>query len=98
MLEIRKIAVVGAGVMGRGIAQVAAQAGYEVAMSDIEGEVIQQALGYIKRDLGKLEEKGEISSKEVDKALARLIGTTDFAKAVSDADFHRESLARELGL
>jgi len=98
MLEIRKIAVVGAGVMGRGIAQVAAQAGYEVAMSDIEGEVIQQALDYIKRGLGKLEEKEELSSKEVDKALARLTGTTDFAKAVSDADLVIEVVPEKMEL
>ncbi|HYY50678.1 MAG TPA: 3-hydroxyacyl-CoA dehydrogenase NAD-binding domain-containing protein [Nitrososphaeraceae archaeon] len=57
MSNIRKIAVLGSGVMGHGIAQISATAGYTVALRDIEGAFLQKAMDKIKWSLGKLVEK-----------------------------------------
>ncbi|MCL6567659.1 MAG: 3-hydroxybutyryl-CoA dehydrogenase, partial [Meiothermus silvanus] len=71
-MEIRKIGVVGAGQMGSGIAQVAAQAGYEVVLRDVEQRFLERGLAGIQRSLGKLLEKGRLTQKQHDAALANL--------------------------
>ena len=56
MIEIKKVAVIGAGTMGNGIAQVYAQAGFQVAMTDAEDRFLQQGFDTIKKSLGLIKE------------------------------------------
>ncbi|RIH83121.1 putative 3-hydroxybutyryl-CoA dehydrogenase [Meiothermus luteus] len=71
-MEISKIGVVGAGQMGSGIAQVAAQAGYQVVLRDLEEGYLERALGSIRRSLGKLLEKGRIDPGAHEATLGRI--------------------------
>ena len=71
-MEMRKIGVVGAGQMGAGIAQVAAQAGYQVVVRDVEQRFLDRGLAGIRRSLGKLLEKGRLTQEQHDAALANL--------------------------
>ena len=71
-VEIRSIAVLGAGQMGSGIAQVAACAGYEVTMIDIEQSFVERGMEAIGNSLGKLVAKERMSQREADSALARV--------------------------
>jgi 3-hydroxybutyryl-CoA dehydrogenase len=85
MTEIKHIGVVGAGTMGHGIAQVAAQAGYRVTLVDVSAQALDKGLAAVERSLGKLADKGKISSEDKDAARARLTGGTDLADlAASD--------------
>ncbi|MBI5812450.1 MAG: 3-hydroxybutyryl-CoA dehydrogenase [Meiothermus silvanus] len=90
-MEIRKIGVVGAGQMGSGIAQVAAQAGYEVVLRDVEQRFLERGLAGIQRSLGKLLEKGRLTQKQYDAALANL-KTTLTLEALEDCDLVVEAI------
>lgn len=85
-MEIRKICVLGAGLMGNGIAQVCAQAGYEVALRDIEQGFVDAGMTMIKENLSRAVEKGKTSAEEMDAILNRIVGTTDLKWAAKDAD------------
>ncbi|MDI9643007.1 MAG: 3-hydroxyacyl-CoA dehydrogenase/enoyl-CoA hydratase family protein [Archaeoglobaceae archaeon] len=89
-MEIKKIAVLGAGDMGHGIAEVSAMAGYEVWMRDIKQEFVDKGMERIKQSLVKLQEKGKIESAE--KVLAKIHPTVDLAEAVKDADLIIEAV------
>jgi len=90
-MEIRKIGVIGAGQMGSGIAQVAAQAGYEVVLRDLETSFIERGLSSIKRSIGKLLEKGRLDQSAHDAALARIVTTTHLAD-LKDCDLVIEAI------
>jgi len=75
-MEIRTIGVVGAGSMGSGIAQIAAQAGYNVVMRDIEEKFVANAMKGIDRFLAKSVEKGKLAADAKDAAMGRIKGTT----------------------
>ncbi|MCY3160204.1 3-hydroxybutyryl-CoA dehydrogenase, partial [Acinetobacter baumannii] len=83
--------VVGAGQMGSGIAQVAAQAGYEVVLRDVEQRFLERGLAGIQRSLGKLLEKGRLTQKQYDAALANL-KTTLTLEALEDCDLIVEAI------
>lgn len=72
-----KIAVIGAGQMGNGIAQVAASAGYEVLMVDIKQEYVEKGINTIKKSLGKLVAKERISQSDANSAIARIKLSTE---------------------
>ena len=74
-IEFRRIGVVGAGTMGSGIAQMAAQAGFEVVMRDIEESFVQSGLGKIEKSLSKAVEKGKMSAEEKASVKSRIKGT-----------------------
>lgn len=76
MSEIKTIGVIGAGQMGRGIAQVAAQTGFEVLMMDAKAEALDHGLGFIKAQLDKGAAKGKWSEADVTTSLARLKGVS----------------------
>ena len=95
---IKKISVLGAGIMGSGIAQVAAQAGFQVVMRDLEDRFLQQGLKSIKDSLGIMKEKGKLSSEEVSKILGRIKSTVDFKEAASDSDLVIEAIPENLDL
>jgi len=95
---IQKVAVVGAGIMGHGIAQVCAQAGYKTSIVRRRPELLQQALDEIKSNLQVLVEKDVITRKEVDEALSGIRCETSLAEAVRDADFVIEAVTEDLNL
>lgn len=96
--DIKKVAVIGAGDMGNGIAQLAAQAGFEVAMRDIEERFVQRGLSNIKKSLEKLVEKGKLSGEEREAALKRILPLTDLEKAAAGADFVIEAVPEIMDL
>lgn len=71
-MVINKVGVIGAGTMGSGIAQVFAQAGYDVIMIDIEQRFIDNAISNIKKSLAKMVEKAKITQEAMDKTLAKI--------------------------
>ncbi|MDD4242433.1 MAG: 3-hydroxyacyl-CoA dehydrogenase NAD-binding domain-containing protein [Smithellaceae bacterium] len=85
-MEIKKICVLGAGLMGNGIAQVCAQAGYEVALRDIEQRFVDGGMNTIRKNLSRDAEKGKISSQQMNAILDRLHPTLDIKEAAADAD------------
>jgi 3-hydroxybutyryl-CoA dehydrogenase len=93
-MEIQKIFVAGAGLMGGGIAQVCAQAGYDVTMRDITEDILNKSLKTINWSVGKLVEKGKVTGP-VDEIMGRLHVTTDLA-AAAEADFVFEAIIENL--
>ncbi|MFB6160398.1 MAG: 3-hydroxyacyl-CoA dehydrogenase family protein [Haloferacaceae archaeon] len=75
--EIETVGVVGAGTMGSGIAQVAATAGYDVVMRDVESEFVEDGFERIDDGLGRLVAKESLTEAEADAARDRITGTTD---------------------
>jgi len=90
--DIMRIAVLGAGTMGHGIAQVAAMAGYEVHLRDVSDEFVQKGMERIRASLNKFLERGKISKEEMESVLSRIHGTTDLGSAVKDVDFVIEAV------
>ncbi len=80
-----KIMVLGAGTMGAGIVQNAAQAGFEVIMRDIKPELVDKGIAGIEKLLGKNVEKGKMTSEEKDSSMGKLSGTVDMT-AANDGD------------
>ena len=85
-MEIKNICVLGAGLMGNGIAQVCAQAGFQVAMRDIEQRFIEGGMNNIRKNIGRDVEKGRKTQEEADAILARIKPTLDLKEAAGDAD------------
>ena len=83
--ENPRIAVIGAGLMGSGIAQVAAQAGYEVALRDVDQAALTRGLDGIRASQDRMVAKGKLSEQDAADALARIVTTTDLAEAASGA-------------
>ena len=90
-MEIGSIAVLGAGQMGNGIAQVAACAGYEVLMIDLEQSYVESGMSSIEKSLSKLVSKGRMSQEEADSTLAR-VRTSTRKKSASDCDLIIEAI------
>ena len=98
-MKIKKVAVLGAGLMGHGITQVAAQtAKYEVYMRDIKQEFIDNGMRMIKDSLQRYLEKGEMIEAEVNQVLSRIHPVLDMKEAVSDADLVIEAVPENLEL
>jgi len=92
-MDVRKVAVLGAGLMGHGIAQVAAQvAKYEVYLRDVKQEFIDKGLKMINDSLQRFLKKGVITEADVKKVLARIHPTLDLKEAVTDADLIIEAV------
>ncbi|MFB6125194.1 MAG: 3-hydroxyacyl-CoA dehydrogenase NAD-binding domain-containing protein [Halanaeroarchaeum sp.] len=96
--DIQTIAVMGAGNMGHGIAEVAALAGYDVKLRDINEELVQKGYDQIEWSLGKLAENERISEDEADAALDRIDAVVDMAAAVGDADFLIEAVPERMNI
>ncbi len=94
----QKVAVIGAGEMGHGIAELAALHGYTVAMRDIKQEYIDRGMERLTWSLNKLVEKNQIKREQADEALARIHATLDLEEAVRDADFVIEAVFEDLEL
>ena len=98
-MKIKKVAVLGAGLMGHGITQVAAQtAKYEAYMRDIKQEFIDNGMRMIKDSLQRYLKKGEMIEAEVNQVLSRIHPVLDMKEAVSDADLVIEAVPENLEL
>jgi 3-hydroxybutyryl-CoA dehydrogenase len=91
-----KLAVVGAGLMGSGIAQVAAVAGWQVALRDVDDAALARGTAGIEKSLAKFADKGSISAADHEAALDRITATVDLAAAASDADLVVEAVFESL--
>lgn len=96
-MAIKKVFVVGAGLMGGGITQVTATVGYEVTMRDIAQEPLDRSMKEIERSLGKFVSKEKLSEDQATKALANITTTTDMADA-ADADLIIEAVFEKIEL
>ncbi|MGQ9637276.1 MAG: 3-hydroxyacyl-CoA dehydrogenase family protein [Thermodesulfobacteriota bacterium] len=96
-MEIKKIGVLGAGTMGNGIAQVAAQSGYQVVMRDIEERFVENGLKAIEKFLSKSVEKGKMTDDQKKEVLLRIKGTTQM-EDLKDVDFVIEAIFEDLEL
>jgi 3-hydroxybutyryl-CoA dehydrogenase len=85
-MEIKKVCVLGAGLMGNGIAQVCAQAGFEVTLRDIEQRFVDGGMNTIKKNLGRDVEKGKMTKDQMDAILGRIKPTLDLKEAATGAD------------
>ncbi|HVL47653.1 MAG TPA: 3-hydroxybutyryl-CoA dehydrogenase [Candidatus Thermoplasmatota archaeon] len=96
-MKVQEIAVMGAGQMGNGIAQVAAEAGFTVVMRDVEDRFVERGLATIRKNLDRAVEKGRATREVADAALARIRPTTDL-KAAANADLVVEAIIENLDL
>ena len=90
-MNVQTIGVVGAGTMGNGIAQVFAQAGYQVRLVDVAQPMLERARAAIDKSLGKFVEKGKLTATDRDAALARLT-TYSGIEPLADADYVVEAI------
>lgn len=97
-MEIKRVAVLGSGIMGHGIAQVSAAAGYEVSMRDVEDQLLQKAMANMEKSLNRMAKAGKIPLEEILNILGRVKTTTDLQKAVQDADLVIEAIPENLDL
>ena len=94
-MEIEKICVLGAGAMGHGIAQVCAQAGYQVNLEDIKDEFVQKGIDRIRKFLDGSVELKRVAREEANATLGRITGTTDLKEAAEDANLVIEAIAED---
>src|ERR1700742_5230564 len=97
MAQIEKVGVLGAGLMGHGIAQVAAQAGYQVVLREVDDETLQKRLGKIEKQLARAVEKGKSSQQDADAVRARITATTHYHE-LADCDLVIEAITENLAL
>jgi len=98
LADVRKIAVIGAGTMGAGIAQACAAAGFDVAMRDIEPRFVEGGFRRIREPLLKRVEKGKMSQAEVDAILSKIEGTVDLRTALEGAQVVIEAILEKMDL
>jgi len=91
----KKLAVIGAGLMGSGIAQVSAQAGWDVVLRDVTGEALTRGTDGIKRSYEKFVSKGKLEAGEAQAALERITTSTDL-DAAADADVVVEAVFEKI--
>jgi 3-hydroxybutyryl-CoA dehydrogenase len=94
-MKIRKVGVLGCGLMGAGIAEVAARAGFETVVREVSEEVVEKGLAKLHASLDKAVERGKLDAAERDKALTRLTGVVDLA-ALADCDVILEAIVENL--
>ncbi|PMY71043.1 MULTISPECIES: 3-hydroxybutyryl-CoA dehydrogenase [Pseudomonas] len=96
-MNLQNIGVIGAGTMGNGIAQVCAQAGFEVTLLDISDSALQKALATVSKNLDRLIAKGSLDEAQKQAALGRIRTSTDYASLV-DAQLVIEAATENLEL
>jgi 3-hydroxybutyryl-CoA dehydrogenase len=95
-MKIKKVCVLGAGIMGSGIAQVVAAAGFDVTMRDIEARFVEKGLATIKFHLDRAVEKEKIEAKEAKAILGRIKGTMELKDAAAKADLIIEAVVEDV--
>lgn len=94
-MQIKKVGVVGAGLMGSGIAQVAATAGYETVVREVNDELLQKGLARIDESLSKFVEKGKMTAEQKQQIQGRLHGTTEY-EPFAECDIVIEAIIENL--
>jgi len=94
-VEITKVGVLGAGLMGHGIAQVAAQAGYDVVLREVDDATLAKGVGRIEKQLARAVEKGRASQEDADALRGRIQGTTSYGD-LADCDLVIEAITENL--
>jgi 3-hydroxybutyryl-CoA dehydrogenase len=97
-MEIKKIGVIGAGLMGAGIAQVAAQAGFAVNLTDVESRFLDKGIATIEKNLNRLAEKGKIEASEADSVRGRIRGTLSLSEAATGVEVTIEAVIENMDL
>ena len=95
---VRTIAVIGGGIMGRGIAHVSAMAGLTTVLNDVSDDLLEKARGQIRRDLQKSVEIGKIQSDAIEETLSRLNLQSNLEHAVNNADLIIEAVPEQIEL
>lgn len=97
-VSINKITVLGSGVMGHGIAQVSAMAGYQVTLRDIEQSFLDKAMEKVRWSLNKMVEKQKLSQAKADEIFGRITPVVDLKTALSGADLLIEAVPEDMNL
>jgi 3-hydroxybutyryl-CoA dehydrogenase len=93
-----QVAVLGAGTMGHGIAQVSAMAGHDVRLRDVEDGIVADGLDAIEANLDEGIERGKVTGADAADTLDGIVGTTSLEEAVSGADLVVEAVPEEMDL
>jgi 3-hydroxybutyryl-CoA dehydrogenase len=96
-MAIEKVGVLGAGLMGHGIAQVAAQAGYDVVVREVDEDILAKGIGKIDKQLARAVERGKLEQGEADEVRGRIQGTTSY-QDLADCDLVIEAITESLPL
>jgi 3-hydroxybutyryl-CoA dehydrogenase len=96
ILEIKTVGVVGCGLMGHGISQICAQAGWDVVVREVSQDSLDRGIGKIEKQLGKAVEKGKMEQGDADAVRARIEGTLDYAD-LAECDLVIEAITEDLG-
>ena len=94
-MGIEKVGVVGCGLMGHGIAQICAQAGWDVVVREVDRETLDKGLGKIDKQLGKAVDKGKLEQSDAEAIRARIQPTTEYAD-LADCDLVIEAITEDL--
>jgi 3-hydroxybutyryl-CoA dehydrogenase len=94
-MEISKVGVLGAGLMGHGIAQIAAQAGWDVVLREVDQERLDKGIGRIEKQLGRAVEKGRMEQGDAEGVRGRIHGTLDYGD-FADCDLVVEAITEDL--
>jgi 3-hydroxybutyryl-CoA dehydrogenase len=97
MGQINRVGVLGCGLMGSGIAQVCAQAGYDTVVREVSDELVQRGLGGIRKQLDRAVDKGKLAAEDRDATMGRLSGTTRLSD-LADCDLVIEAVVEDLEL
>src|ERR687887_703510 len=97
MAEVKRVGVVGCGLMGHGITQVAAQAGYDVVVREVDEQKLEKGIGKIEKQLARSVEKGKLEQAAADEIRGRIKGTLDYDD-LSDSDLMIEAITEDLGM
>ena len=95
--KIEQVGVLGAGLMGHGIAQVAAQSGYDVVLREVDEQALANGISKIEKQLARAVEKGKSSQDDADTVRARIAGTTDYGE-LAGCDLVIEAITESLAL
>ena len=97
-MAIKKVCVLGAGIMGAGIAQIAAQAGFDVVLRDIEDRFVEKGMSTITMNFDRAVSKGKIEKTAAEEIMSRIKGMTDLKAAATDADLVIEAIIEIMDL
>jgi 3-hydroxybutyryl-CoA dehydrogenase len=96
-MDIKKVGVVGCGLMGHGIAQVAAQAGYDVVVREVSQEKLDAGLGKVQKQLARAVEKGKLEQSKAEEVMGRIKGTVAY-EDFGDCDLVIEAITEDLDM
>jgi len=94
-MDIRKVGVIGAGLMGSGVAQTCAQSGYETIVSEVNQQLLDKGLARISSDWDTLASKGKLSQEQVEENRAHLHGTLEL-RDFADCDLVIEAVIEQM--